>query len=236
MKNSSKALNNRFGNLNYPKQWSLFTVIYFLIALADITVLSMENHQELREITKPLILISLMVFFILQTFPLPGRNQRYFFLGLFFSFLGDGFLNYQGYFLHGLFSFFTAHVFYAIAFLKRKGVRNLVKSIPAYMVLLYSGGVYFLLNPYLGALKPFVILYMIILITVFFTLLTRKSGVDKKVYYTGLTGGVLFLISDSLLAVNKFAFPTWLGPQLVMITYALAQYFLVKSFLESDRK
>ncbi|MBL7473644.1 lysoplasmalogenase [Robertkochia sediminum] len=213
--------------------WLPFTLIYTVITAADIAVLSMDLPHVYREITKPLILIALMIFFVWKAFPLKNRRSWLFLGGLFFSFLGDGFLNYEGYFLPGLLAFFTAHVCYIAAFSMRKGFRQIWKTPIPYLTLSYAIGVFLWLEPHLGALKPYVVLYMIILVALVIALLSRKAMVSPSAYIIGLVGGYLFLLSDSLLAINKFAAPFFLAPQAIMITYALAQFLLLKSFLTS---
>lgn len=213
--------------------WLPFTLIYLAIIAADIAVLSMELPHVYREVTKPLILISLMVFFIWRSFPIKTGRSWLFLSGLFFSFLGDGFLNYEGYFLQGLLAFFTAHVCYIGAFVIRKGLGSVWTNLIFYLTLCYAISLFVWIQPYLGAFKPYVVLYMIILVALVMALLSRKHMVNGSSYVIGLAGGSLFLLSDSLLAINKFAVPFFLAPQAIMITYGLAQGLLLKSFLTS---
>ena len=41
-----------------------------------------------------------------------------------------------------------------------------------------------------------------------------------------MAGAMLFIISDSLLAINKFYYPFQMAGIFVMVTYGLAQYFI----------
>ncbi len=43
-----------------------------------------------------------------------------------------------------------------------------------------------------------------------------------------LTGAILFVISDSVLAINKFYYPFEYSGVLIMLTYGMAQWFIVK--------
>ncbi|HRF25670.1 MAG TPA: lysoplasmalogenase family protein, partial [Chitinophagaceae bacterium] len=43
-----------------------------------------------------------------------------------------------------------------------------------------------------------------------------------------LTGAILFVISDSVLAINKFYYPFEYRGVLIMLTYGMAQWFIVK--------
>ena len=52
-----------------------------------------------------------------------------------------------------------------------------------------------------------------------------------------LLGAIVFMISDSLLAINKFYYPTHIFEIFVMITYVLAQYLIYRSMiLETEKK
>ena len=49
-----------------------------------------------------------------------------------------------------------------------------------------------------------------------------------------ITGAVLFVLSDSILAINLFILKQEMVGLAVMATYAAAQYFLVKGALENN--
>jgi uncharacterized membrane protein YhhN len=51
-----------------------------------------------------------------------------------------------------------------------------------------------------------------------------------------IIGATLFVISDSLLAVNLFAYSRMLLSLCVMLTYASAQYLIVKGTLLNTEK
>ena len=46
-----------------------------------------------------------------------------------------------------------------------------------------------------------------------------------------LSGAIVFMISDSLLAINKFYNPAHIFDAAVMITYVLAQYLIYRSMI-----
>ena len=49
-----------------------------------------------------------------------------------------------------------------------------------------------------------------------------------------LTGAVCFVLSDTLLALNKFYAPFPYAAPLVMLTYCAAQYLITKGFIKSN--
>ena len=48
-------------------------------------------------------------------------------------------------------------------------------------------------------------------------------------------GVILFVISDTVLAINNFADGFWQGGFVVMLTYILAQYFIVEGYAKHLR-
>jgi uncharacterized membrane protein YhhN len=57
-----------------------------------------------------------------------------------------------------------------------------------------------------------------------------------KSYGFVLIGAILFIISDSLIAINKFAFSIPLSDLWVMSTYIAAQYLIVQGVLLERNK
>lgn len=159
---------------------------------------------------------------------------KLFALGLLFSAAGDAFLAYDGQrlFVPGLASFLATHVLYAIVFvLVTKGAptpmstgrKAMLAVIPTFAVV-YSA----VLWPHLGALAIPVVLY-IAAIVVMAMLSLRVRAIEVPL------GAVLFMISDSLISLEKFLWQAaWVGP-LVWITYALAQLMITRGMLDQAR-
>jgi uncharacterized membrane protein YhhN len=158
-----------------------------------------------------------------------GKLQL-FALALLFSAAGDAFLAYDGerLFVPGLASFLVTHVLYAVVFvLATQGARAPMSTgrkvtfavIPAFAIA-YS----VVLWPNLGALAIPVLLY-IAAIVVMAMLSLRVRAIEVPL------GAVLFMVSDSLIALGKFLWQApWVGP-LVWITYALAQLLIARGML-----
>jgi uncharacterized membrane protein YhhN len=58
--------------------------------------------------------------------------------------------------------------------------------------------------------------------------LTLRHIVSKAAWNSLFSGALLFVMSDSLLAINKFVHPIPEAGFLIMSTYILAQYFIVQ--------
>jgi uncharacterized membrane protein YhhN len=159
---------------------------------------------------------------------------KLFALALLFSAAGDAFLAYDGQrlFVPGLASFLVTHLLYAAVFvLATKGAATPMSAgrkvmfavIPTFAVA-YSA----VLWPELGALAiPVTVYIAAIVVMAMLSLRFRAIAVPL--------GAVLFMVSDSLIALEKFLWQAaWVGP-LVWITYALAQLLITRGMLADMR-
>lgn len=160
---------------------------------------------------------------------------KLFALALLFSAAGDAFLAYDGerLFVPGLASFLATHVLYAIVFVfATKGTatpmsagRKVMFAVIPTFAAAYSA----VLWPNLGPLAIPVVLY-IAAIVVMALLSLRVQAIEVPL------GAVLFMVSDSLISLEKFLWQAaWIGP-LVWITYALAQLMITRGMLTSARR
>jgi len=88
---------------------------YYFLALVAVELICVQFYPSGRLVTKPLLMISLMAFYVLSS----AKIDKLFLIALFFAFLGDTFLLSDNYFLHGLGSFLIMQVLYAICFFKQ---------------------------------------------------------------------------------------------------------------------
>ena len=131
-------------------------------------------------------------------------------------------------FVYGLGSFLLAHLVYTFLFVRNRRRPMAPGSshiLAAGLVLLYSVAISSWLLPSLGDLLVPVAIYMCaITAMVLSAILARFSNPWIAV------GAVLFLISDSLLAVNKFKTPIPYRDILVWSTYYAGQYSIAAGF------
>ena len=187
------------------------TAVFAAVAAADVLLAATRRDQQ-RWLTKPLLMPVLMV----------GRDrptQRALALGG----VGDVALlgGSEAAFTAGLVSFLTGHVAWIIALRRRPGGGRL-RSRPALAAL--QTGAFGVLNAYLwkrtGQDRIPVVAYSTALLAMSLTAL--DCGPPKTA-----AGGALFLVSDALLALEKFGdvhLPAHEG--LIMATYASAQALL----------
>jgi uncharacterized membrane protein YhhN len=152
-------------------------------------------------------------------------------VALAFSSLGDALLDLdpERHFIKGLLAFLAAHLIYILLFFRNRArpLRPKVWQLALVAtVLIYSLLLSLWLAPSLGAMAAPVMLYVcVITMMAVSAILARFS---KPWVYTGV---ILFLISDSILAVDKFKSPAPLGGYLVWATYYLAQCGIAIGFL-----
>ena len=169
--------------------------------------------------TKPL----LMPLLFLMAYQLKIKDN-FLYLALIFSLLGDIFLMFGGeiYFMLGLGSFLIAHVFYILLF-KKQFKFNLLKSLPFAVATLTF--LLFLKNDIDSKLLIPVVTYCIVITTMGIFAANRIT--NKISYNLVLIGSILFIISDSLIAFNKFHSPLPANAFWVMSTYGIAQFLIV---------
>lgn len=216
--------------------------LFFPIILAIVTILGTLadtiHYRWLHYACKPLIML-LLFLYVQQQYRLVSQASpiRWLLIGMVFALLGDVFLMIQevDLFAPGLGAFLVMQVCYSVAFVKsiqQGGHAIRLQSVwPKALPFLVYIAVFLMLlrpvfakNPALSALWWPVVVYAICLCTMGL-LATQRQGLP---YYVQIvTGALLFIFSDSVIAINKFLTPVPEAPWLIMLTYATAQYLIV---------
>ncbi|MVM41428.1 lysoplasmalogenase [Spirosoma sp. HMF3257] len=165
---------------------------------------------------------------------------RWLMIGMVFALLGDVFLMIRelDLFAPGLGAFLVMQLCYSRAFWlsrqQHQAATNRWTWSYALPFVVYLGIFLAVLHPTFSqnpALKPLwwpVVLYAICLNTMGF-LATQRQGLQG--YRWVMIGALLFILSDSLIAIDKFLMPISGSTWLVMSTYATAQYLIVIGIL-----
>jgi uncharacterized membrane protein YhhN len=218
--------NNRAKNNGWLMGYLLLLAVHLLAILSD--------WELIRFISKPLLMTWLLVYFISVT-PKEFPNRKLVIISLVFSWLGDVFLLQSAphYFLAGLGSFLFAQLVYSWIFIRIRKRKNqtgqwnipLLIGIGIYIVLLYGW-----LFRYLPVEMKLPVLIYALAIGTMFQLAFHCTSVPRS-YFSSLliAGAALFVVSDSLLAVNQFIQPFPLAGVGIMLTYGLAQLFIIHS-------
>ncbi len=180
-------------------------------------------------IFKPLTTSLIILIVIVEKNTVSPIYQYLILLGLLFSLSGDVFLMLPSdQFIGGLVSFLIAHLFYIAAFVNDAQTAVGWVLIP---LLIYGGIIYFYLSPHVGKLKIPVVVYMLAILAMAWQAWSRWLVQNNTGALLALVGAILFVISDSVLALNRFRRPFKLARLLTMGTYYSAQWFIALSVI-----
>ncbi|MFB6467325.1 lysoplasmalogenase [Cytobacillus sp. Hz8] len=168
-----------------------------------------------------------MLFIILYASQNLAQNKQksswFIIVGLVFCMLGDGLLIW---FIIGLSAFLIGHLFYLIGFLAKFSFSwsrlPTLLPISIYAVIMGSHLIYALQSHGDQSLIWPVLLYITIISLMAWSAIMTGNG-------WATWGSALFVISDSILAWNKFIAGITFSDELIMITYYTAQFFMAKS-------
>ncbi len=172
-----------------------------------------------------------MILIITIAFSLQTTNKAYkttVIVGLFFSMGGDILLMVPfDLFVPGLVSFLIAHLIYIYAFRpQQKKAANRLVLIPLFI---YGLLIYFFLAPNLGDMKIPVGAYVIVILIMAWQAWKQWEHNQTDWAKLALIGAIIFVISDTILAINKFSQPFTAARLLTLTTYFSAQWLIANS-------
>lgn len=216
-------------------------ILFFGLCLAT---LFFEFHYSKLGIfcTKPLLMTVLSVWFYLEMKPTFTIFHKFLLAGFIFSIFGDTFLMFvenkpprPEFFLYGLGSFLVTHICYLFAFLKFPSTKKgFIQRKPFWVLpflLLFFGNIFILWSGIPSAMQIPVVVYSLAIVLMAIGALNLKGKASKSVFKWIFIGAILFVISDSLIGLNKFRGNDFQIPMvriLIMGFYLLGQYFLAK--------
>jgi len=206
-----------------------FSVFYILLTLLNLESITFWLKPLLIPILSSLVLFE-------KEFP----TKKVLLAALFFSWVGDVVLLFADkgtiFFIIGLVSFLIAHLLYILLFMKLQKVKT-TKYLPySILVLVYLIGLLSFLWNDLGDLKLPVLIYASVLSMMLLFAIKGKFVWENHNGNYILFGAIFFVLSDSLLAINKFHSPISLASFLIMSTYLVAQFLLVLGILKIEQK
>lgn len=207
--------------INY---WLLLFAIDSMLELAS----QLFNWHPLSLFSKPLLMPLLIGYFVSASGANRSLLKKLVVLALVFSWVGDTVLMFQNidgmYFIIGLVAFLLAHVMYIVGFTKLKNSTTKVERLAIIVFFLaYSATLVIFLWPGLGNMKAPVMLYALVL-----TIMGVLGVIKSTTNHPYITFGVLFfVVSDSILALNKFLIDVPFNGVLIMGTYIAAQWLIV---------
>jgi uncharacterized membrane protein YhhN len=189
-------------------------------------------------IAKALIIPILFILYYRYVKSSMNLFHRLILTALVFSWCGDVLLEFalfnETYFLAGLGSFLLAQFMYLIAFFSTPG-KNLIAGSKFWLLIfvaVYGAALLYYLWDGLGDMKIPVLVYAVVILTMLSAAINRMGKVDRLSFILVLFGAILFVLSDSMIAVNKFRQPFVLAEIAIMVTYITAQYLIITGCLK----
>lgn len=218
-------------------------LIFLVIVVAEIAS-GYAGFWQGVYLFKPLIMLSLLFW----TFEYRA-SYPWLWIGMWFGLGGDVFLMIRGkdLFVAGLGSFLVMQIFYILAFSKTLTPTGKAQLRSTWWWLTLPFALYALvflviLHPPLtqsadkqGLWIP-VVAYSICLCTMGAAAVLRKGSVNSASYAWVLVGAVLFIASDSGIAVNKFLHRFEGSTLFVMTTYSAAQWLIVWGIIKKESR
>jgi uncharacterized membrane protein YhhN len=133
----------------------------------------------------------------------------------------------------GLGAFLVSHIFYILTYRQHQSsdtsneLQGLQRIRYAFPIILSGTGLVVILYSRLGGMKIPVLIYAIVLTAMVLVALFRFGKTNSSSFAMVFGGAILFMISDSLIAINKFLEPLHLAGLWIMTTYIAAQYLIV---------
>ena len=214
-------------------------LIFLIIVLVYFTAMAFKKDAMLL-VFKPLLMTGLLLYFLSATKGFSSSIKLLTVGAIVFSFFGDTLLMFAGknelFFLLGLSAFLIAHIFYILCFHKIKVKENVEGRWQwSIVVAIYYFFIILLLMPHLGSMKIPVLIYGLVISFMLLVAALLYDLPDNKTARYILTGALLFVISDSVLAINKFYLPFETAGWIIMLTYVAAQYLLVSGVIRYMR-
>jgi uncharacterized membrane protein YhhN len=218
----------------------LYLSIYLVIS-AIYLLITAFNQEEMERVVKPFLLpILLVAVYHTENF----STKKILLTALVFSWIGDVILLFADrgeiYFILGLVAFLLSHIFYIVLFNKQTISKTISNKLSfgagIGLIVIYFSMMITTLGPKLGSLTVPVVIYAIVISTMLYFALKGSFQWEAIPNHSVLIGALLFISSDSILAFNKFYEPIPAASLLIMVTYLLAQYGIVKGILHLNQK
>jgi uncharacterized membrane protein YhhN len=219
---------------------SPFLILFFLVSIAELLAVSL-GWSEVHMVAKSLIMLSLIGYYMGAV----GKRNGHFIRAMFFCWAGDVLLLKQAddemFFILGLVAFLIGHLLYILAYRelrwadKASGLLMPQKIRVSFPVALAGTGLIVILLPTLGGLMIPVIVYAIVLMGMVMASFFRYGRTTPDSFWLVASGALLFMASDSILAINKFHTPFGQAGPLIMLTYILGQYLIAEGAVRHGR-
>ncbi|MBP9793587.1 MAG: lysoplasmalogenase [Flavobacterium sp.] len=212
---------------------------FIVVSLIYLACIAFEK-EAIAWYLKPLLLPCLLLA-VNESNAFPTKKLLTF--ALVFSWIGDVILLFADkaeiYFILGLISFLIAHFVFIILFIKQQAYKTPNKILFGLGILFVVGYLYVMLTllfPTLGDLKIPVSVYAFTISLMLAMAIRGGLTWRKPLNLLILNGAFSFVVSDSILAMNKFYTALPNASLLIMATYIVAQYLITFGILKLNER
>lgn len=211
----------------------IVTVFYFLAGIANI-VSGVLDMQDINKSTKALLMPQLIILVFILAEKYVTLPRLILAVGLIFSWFGDILLSITDSdlcFIGGLAMFLIAQLSYA--FVMYKSVHGEIKFKATTVLPIYTVGIGLLSFMVANAGDLFIpiVAYAFCILSMLIMAMLRQNLTSSTSYFLTFIGAGLFVISDSILAIDKFVAEIPFSSVLIMSTYIIAQYMIVRGIM-----
>jgi uncharacterized membrane protein YhhN len=212
---------------------------FCVVSSGDVLALIM-SWDTLHRTLKPFIMITIAAYYL---YSVRKEGPSIVVVGaIFFSWLGDVLLLFSGelYFMSGLGAFLLAHLCYIISYRQHQTqnedalmrIQKVRFSLP---IILAGTGLLVVLWRHLGELRIPVFFYAVVLVMMVLHALARYGSTSLASFWLVFSGAMLFMVSDSILAINKFISASTRLAVFIMATYIAAQFLIIVGLIRHHR-
>lgn len=218
----------------------LFHFFFVLIAVG-VLVGQYSNNSQIDHLFKPFILIWIAAYFFAHIKNKDKAVLKLAGFGFLFSWSGDIFMMFSSeylFFILGIVSFLIAQILYAFLFLRTITLsvkKPFLKKKPIWLIpfIVFGLLVFILLFEHLDSVLLFAIFIYIIGILFMSSMALNRYGNGHPISFSLVfSGSLFFVVSDTLIAVNRFLVTTPYAGLFVMATYIAAQFLIMKGILK----
>ena len=215
----------------------LATALYLIVGVINVYAQFVDDAM-INQFTKPVLMPILIYLVFVKADGFVNLARLLLSLALIFAWVGDMLLLVKGdelFFLGGLGSFLVMQLLYTVVF--HKSMDNpympknnvIVPAIIGFVAIAYASYMY------AGEMWLPVTIYALCILTMLVFALNRNGETNSKSFLMTTLGAGLFVISDSLIGIDKFMADVPYAPFLIMLTYIPAQYLIMQGVMIHEK-
>jgi uncharacterized membrane protein YhhN len=205
---------------------AILTALVFSSAILTIFT-AYYDRERTHYLFKPLTIIFIILIALESKFPASSFYKYAIIAGLLFSLAGDVFLMLpRDRFTAGLISFLIAHLFYIAAFWSESGRALSIWAVIPFLI--YGSLMLRMLWRDLRKMRLPVLIYMLVILMMGWTAVSRLMP-GQEGSLPAAIGALLFIASDSMLAIDRFKGRFKGAQAYILTTYFAAQWLIALS-------